>query len=58
MFEKLFIICVKILINLKLQLSGFESWTFHDINFKLRQFKHTRLFHNVDRTFIITFYIH
>jgi hypothetical protein len=35
-FEKIFIICAKILINLKVQLSRFESQTFHDDDLKLQ----------------------
>jgi hypothetical protein len=34
-FEKIFIICVKILINLKVQLLGFEMQTFHNSDFEL-----------------------
>jgi hypothetical protein len=35
--EILFIIRGKILIKLKVQLSGFKLWTFHDNDFKLKQ---------------------
>jgi len=55
-FEILFIICVKILIKSKVQLSSFE--TFHNSDLRLRQFRHTRLFHNIDKTLFIIFYNH
>jgi hypothetical protein len=54
-FEKLFIICVEILVNLKVQLSNFESQTLHDNNLKLKQPKHIRLFHTIDKTMSIIF---
>jgi hypothetical protein len=57
-FEKLFIICAKILINLKVQESKFEPQTFHDSDLKLEQSKHIRLFHNIDKTMFIIFYNH
>jgi hypothetical protein len=57
-FENLFIICAKILINLKVQLSGFELQTFNDNDLKLKQFKHIRLLHNIDKTLFIIFYNH
>ncbi len=58
-FEKLFIICVEILINLKVQLSRFEWQTFHGSDFKLKSSRHhTRLFHNIDIILFIIFYNH
>jgi hypothetical protein len=57
-FEKLFIICVKNLIKLQVQLSSFELQTLHDKDLKLRQSRHTRLFHNIDKTLFIILYIH
>jgi hypothetical protein len=53
MFEKLFIICVKILIKSKVQLSGFELQTFHKGSLRLRQSKHTKLFHNIEKILFI-----
>ncbi len=55
-FEKLFIICAKVLIKSEVQLSSFELQTFHDNNLKLRQLKHTTLFHNIDKIMFIIFY--
>jgi hypothetical protein len=58
MFEKLFVICVKILIKSKVQLSGFELQTFHKNSLRLRQSKHTRLFHNIEKILFIILYNH
>jgi hypothetical protein len=55
-FEILFIICVKILIKSKVQLSSFE--TFHNSDLRLKQSRHIRLFHNIDKTLFIIFYKH
>jgi hypothetical protein len=57
-FEKWFIICAKILINLKVQESKFEPQTFHDSDLKLKQSRHIRLFHNIDKTMFIIIYNH
>jgi hypothetical protein len=48
-------ICAKTLINLKVQLSGFELQTFHNNDLKLKQFKHTKLLHSVDKVFFLNF---
>ncbi len=40
-FEKLFIFCVEIYLNLKVQLSSFEPQTLHEKLFKVRQSRHT-----------------
>jgi hypothetical protein len=50
-FEILFIIYVKILIKSKVQLSSFET-------LELKQFRHIRFFHNIDKTLFIIFYNH
>jgi hypothetical protein len=55
-FEIVFIICVEILIKSKVQLSSLE--TFHNTDLKLKQSKHIRLFHNIDKTLFIIFYNH
>ncbi len=57
-FEKLFIICAKFLINLKVQRSKFEPQTFHDNDLKLKQSRHIRLLHNIDKIMFIVFYNH
>jgi hypothetical protein len=41
---------------LKVKLSKFESQTFHDNDIELKQSKHTRLFHNIDK--IVFFIFH
>jgi hypothetical protein len=58
MFEKLFFICVKILIKSKVQLSGFELQTFLKGSLRLRQSKHTRLFRNIEKILFIVLYNH
>jgi len=35
---------------------GFEPQTFHDGDLKLKQSKHIRLFHNIDKTIFIILY--
>jgi hypothetical protein len=55
-FEKLFIVCAKIFINLKVKLSGIEPKAFYDL--KLKQSRHIRLFHNIEKTLFIIFYNH
>jgi hypothetical protein len=50
--------CVEILINLKVQLSRFEPQTFHNNDLKLKQFRDTRLLHNIDKGLFIIFYNH
>jgi hypothetical protein len=57
-FEKLFNICGEILIILKLHLSRFEPQTFKYGDIKLRQSKHTKLFHNLEKKSIIILYTH
>ncbi len=50
-----FLICAKTLIKSKIQLLGFQPQTFHDNDLKLRQSKHTRVFHNINKTLFIIF---
>jgi predicted small integral membrane protein len=58
LLKKLFIICVKILIKSKVQLLGFELQIFHNNDLRLKQFKHTRLFHKIGSTLFIILYNH
>jgi hypothetical protein len=46
-FEILFIICVKFLIDLKVELLGFEPQTFNVCDFKVNQSRYTRMFYNI-----------
>jgi hypothetical protein len=54
-FEKLFIICTKVLL---VQLSQFELQTFHDNEFKLKQSRRTRVLHKIDKSLFIILYNH
>jgi hypothetical protein len=57
-FEILFIICVKIFIKSSIQLSSFQPHTFYDNDLKLGQFKHIKLFDNIDKNLFIILYNH
>ncbi len=57
-FEKKKIICGKILINLKVQLLGFELQTLNDNDFKLSKSKHITLSHNLNKILFIILYNH
>lgn len=54
----LFFICVKIFIKSSIQLSSFQPHTFYDNDLKLGQFKHIKLFDNIDKNLFIILYNH